>query len=99
MKFFKKNILNFLILTLGFFIILLTLWITKTFGKNVYYVEILYNIHIGYEGFKDSPNEYNAKLSYEEMMNKINGKEKKKKKLIYFVSTVSAIALIAASYS
>ena len=53
MKFFKKNILNFLILTLGFFIILLTLWITKTFGKNVYYVEILYNIHIGYEGFKD----------------------------------------------
>ena len=44
-------------------------------------------------------NEYNAKLSYEEMMNKINGKEKKKKKLIYLVSTVSAIALIAASYS
>ena len=62
MKFFKKNILNFLILTLGFFIILLTLWITKTFGKNVYYVEILYNIHIGYEGFKDSPNEY--KISF-----------------------------------
>ena len=61
MKFFKKNILNFLILTLGFFIILLTLWITKTFGKNVYYVEILY-IHIGYEGFKDSPNEY--KISF-----------------------------------
>ena len=44
-------------------------------------------------------NEYNAKLSYEQMINKINGKEKKKKKLIYFVSTVSAIALIAASYS
>ena len=44
-------------------------------------------------------NEYNSKLSYEEMMNKINGKEKKKKKLIYLVSTVSAIALIAASYS
>ena len=44
-------------------------------------------------------NEYNAKLSYEEMMNKINGKKKKKRKLIYFVSTVSAIALIAASYS
>ena len=44
-------------------------------------------------------NEYNAKLSYEEMMNKINGEEKKKKKLIYLVSTVSAIALIAASYS
>ncbi len=44
-------------------------------------------------------NEYNAKLSYEEMMIKINVKEKKKKKLIYFVSTVSAIALIAASYS
>ncbi|WP_440613855.1 hypothetical protein [Candidatus Pelagibacter sp. HIMB1748] len=44
-------------------------------------------------------NEYNAKLSYEEMMDKINGQEKKRKKLIYFVSTVSAIALIAASYS
>ena len=44
-------------------------------------------------------NEYNSKLNYEELMNKINGREKKKKKLIYFVSTVSAIALIAASYS
>ena len=44
-------------------------------------------------------NEYNTKLSYEEMINKIKGKEKKKKNLIYFVSTVSAIALIAASYS
>ena len=44
-------------------------------------------------------NEYNAKLSYEEMINKIKGKEKKKKKLIYLVSTVSASALIAASYS
>jgi len=44
-------------------------------------------------------NEYNAKLSYEEMISKIRGKEKKKKKLIYLVSTVSAIALIAASYS
>ena len=58
MKFLKKNILNFIILSLGFFIILLTFWITKTFGKNVYYVEILYNIHIGYEGFKNSPNTY-----------------------------------------
>ena len=44
-------------------------------------------------------NEYNTKLSYEEMISKIKGKEKNKKKLIYFVSTVSAIALIAASYS
>ena len=44
-------------------------------------------------------NEYNAKISYEEMIIKINGKKKKKKKLFYFVSTVSAIALIAASYS
>ena len=44
-------------------------------------------------------NEYNTKLSYEEMIGKIKGKEKKKKKLIYLVSTVSAIALIAASYS
>jgi len=44
-------------------------------------------------------NEYNTKLSYEEMINKIKGKEKKKKKLIYLISTVSAIALIAASYS
>ena len=44
-------------------------------------------------------NEYNTKLSYEEMISKIKGKEKKKKKLIYLVSTVSAIALIAASYS
>ena len=58
MRFLKKNILNFIILSLGFFIILLTFWITKTFGKNVYYVEILYNIHIGYEGFKNSPNTY-----------------------------------------
>ena len=44
-------------------------------------------------------NEYNDKLSYGEIINKINWREKKKKKLIYFVSTVSAIALIAASYS
>ena len=44
-------------------------------------------------------NEFNSKLSYEEMVNKISLKEKKKKKLIYFVSTVSAIAIIAASYS
>ena len=44
-------------------------------------------------------NEYNTKLSYEEMISKIKGKEKKKKQLIYLVSTVSAIALIAASYS
>ena len=44
-------------------------------------------------------NEYNTKLSYEEMISKIKGKEKNKKKLIYLVSTVSAIALIAASYS
>lgn len=58
MIFLKKNIINSLILFLGFFIILLTLWITKIFGKNVYYVEILYNIHVGYEGFKNSPNTY-----------------------------------------
>ena len=58
MKFVIENIFKFLTLSLGFFIILLTLWITKTFGKNVYYVEILYNIHIGYEGFKNSPNTY-----------------------------------------
>ena len=44
-------------------------------------------------------NEYNAKLSYEQMVSKIKGKEKKRKNLIYLVSTVSAIALIAASYS
>ncbi|WP_075506329.1 hypothetical protein [Candidatus Pelagibacter communis] len=44
-------------------------------------------------------NEYNTKLSYEEMITKIKVKENKKKKLIYLVSTVSAIALIAASYS
>ena len=44
-------------------------------------------------------NQYNTKLSYEEMVNKIKRKEKKKKKLIYLVTTVSAIALIAASYS
>ena len=48
---------------LSFFIITLTFWITKTFGKNVYYVEILYNIHIGYEGFKNSPNTYKIEFA------------------------------------
>ena len=58
MGFLKKNIISLLILFLSFFIILLAFWITKTFGENIYYVEILYNIHIGYEGFKDAPNIY-----------------------------------------
>jgi len=43
-------------------------------------------------------NEYNTKLSYEEMINKINVRKKNKKKLFYFISTVSSIALIVASY-
>ena len=58
MQFFRKDIIKFATLFISFFIISLTFWITKTFGKNVYYVEILYNIHIGYEGFKNSPNTY-----------------------------------------
>ncbi|WP_440919954.1 sulfatase-like hydrolase/transferase [Candidatus Pelagibacter sp.] len=59
----KKDIVSLLILFLSFFIITLTFWITKTFGKNVYYVEILYNIHIGYEGFKNSPNKYKIEFA------------------------------------
>ncbi|WP_440654726.1 hypothetical protein [Candidatus Pelagibacter sp. HIMB1506] len=44
-------------------------------------------------------NEYNNKLNYNQIMDKIAKKEKRKKKFVYVLSTISAIALIAASYS
>ena len=44
-------------------------------------------------------NEYNDKLNYNQIMEKINKKEKRKKKFVYFLSTISAIAIIAASYN
>lgn len=58
MNFLKNNIKDLSILFLSLLILFVAIWIINTFGDNVYYVEILYNIHIGYEGFKNSPNSY-----------------------------------------
>ena len=44
-------------------------------------------------------NEYNKKLNYNQIIERISKKEKKKKKIVYFLSTISAIAIFAATYN
>ena len=44
-------------------------------------------------------NEYNKRLNYNQIIEKISKKEKKKKKIVYFLSTISAIAIFAATYN
>ena len=38
-----------------FFFIFFIIWVIKLFGKDVYYIEILYNIYVNYDGLKNSP--------------------------------------------
>ncbi len=54
----KNNYINLLSLFIFFFFIFVTFWIFKLFGQNTYYIEILYNFMVAYEGTKNSPFEY-----------------------------------------
>ena len=44
--FLKKNIYKFIVLFLSFFFIYFTLWIKKTFGIQVIYIELVYSGHL-----------------------------------------------------
>ena len=58
LKFLTQNTINFLLLFFGFFLIFFIIWVIKVFGKDVYYIEIAYNIYINYDGIKNSPKVY-----------------------------------------
>ena len=54
-KILKNNFIDFSLLFFGFFFIFFIIWVIKLFGKDVYYIEILYNIYVNYDGLKNSP--------------------------------------------
>ena len=57
-KLLKRNKVNFFLIFFSYLLIFLSIWIKKTFGSHVYYVEIIYNAFVNYEGIKNSPQIY-----------------------------------------
>ena len=58
----KKNKANFIVIFISYLVIFLSIWIKKTFGNQVYYVEIIYNAFVNLEGIKNSPKIYKTEF-------------------------------------
>ena len=56
--FLKKNLYKLLILFLSFFIVYLGLWIKKTFGTQVNYIELVYSAHLALSTITTSDKSY-----------------------------------------
>ena len=58
----KKNKTSFIVIFISYLFIFSSIWIKKTFGNQVYYVEIIYNAFVNFEGIKNSPKIYKTEF-------------------------------------
>ena len=58
----KKNKTSFIVIFISYLFIFSSIWIKKTFGNQVYYVEIIYNAFVNLEGIKNSPKIYKTEF-------------------------------------
>jgi len=54
----KGNLLNLFCLFIFFFFLFFSYWLIKLFGSTTYYIEIIYNLLLAYDGTKQSPLSY-----------------------------------------